>query len=78
MQKQSIMGEAPDVPVCDMSLDELLLHALVIEREAEQRYRQLAEMMARIGNKKGSENFRENVENRSQTLEDDRRANQGT
>lgn len=50
MQKQSIMGEAPDIPVCDMSLGELLLHALVIELEAVQRYRQLAEMMARIGN----------------------------
>jgi len=57
MRKQSIMGEAPDVPVCDMSLDELLLHALVIEREAEQRYRQLAEMMARIGNKKVAKIF---------------------
>lgn len=57
MQKQSIMGEAPDVPVCDMSLEELLLHALVIEREAEQRYKQLAEMMARIGNTKVAKIF---------------------
>ena len=52
MQKQSIMGEAPDIPVCDMSLEELLLHALVIELEAGQRYKQLGEMMARIGNTK--------------------------
>lgn len=57
MQKQAIMGEAPDIPPCDMSLGELLLHALVIELEAAQRYKQFAEMMARIGNTKVAKVF---------------------
>ena len=52
MQKQSIMGIAPEMPPCKMSLEELLLHALVMEREAVQRYSQLADMMERIGNSK--------------------------
>ena len=51
------MGEVPDTPTCDMSLDELLLHALVIELEAVQRYTQLAKMMDRIGNKKVAKIF---------------------
>jgi rubrerythrin len=57
MQKQSIMGEAPDIPACEMSLEELLLHALVIELEAVQRYEQLTKMMERIGNTKVAEIF---------------------
>jgi len=57
MQKQSIMGQAPDIPTCEMSLEELLLHALVIELEAVQRYEQLAKMMERIGNAKVAKIF---------------------
>ena len=52
MQQQSTMGPAPETPTCEMSLEELLLHALVIEREAVQRYKQLAEMMECTGNAK--------------------------
>ncbi|MDH3417731.1 MAG: ferritin family protein [Gammaproteobacteria bacterium] len=40
-----------------MSLEELLLHALVMEREAVQRYTQLAKMMERIGNRKVAKIF---------------------
>ncbi len=57
MQKQSIMGIAPEIPPCKMSLEELLLHALVMEREAVQRYTQLAEMMKQIGNRKVAKIF---------------------
>jgi rubrerythrin len=46
------MNAAAETPVCEMSLSELLLHALVIELEAMQRYTQLAEMMELTGNKK--------------------------
>ena len=52
MQQQSIMGLAPDIPSCDMSIEELLLHALVMEREAVQRYETLAKMMELVGNTK--------------------------
>ena len=52
MQKQSIMGIAPEVPPCEMSLEELLLHALVMEREAVHRYEELSKMMDSIGNSK--------------------------
>ena len=52
MQQQSIMGLAPETPSCDMSIKELLLHALVMEREAVQRYQTLAEMMELVGNTK--------------------------
>ena len=50
MQRPPIMSAAPNIPVCELSLPELLLHALVIELEAVQRYKQLAEMMETIGN----------------------------
>lgn len=73
MQKQSIMGEAPDIPACEMSLEELLLHALVIELEAVQRYEQLAKMMERIGNTKVARIFAKmsNIEARHvETIED--------
>lgn len=52
MQKQSIMGIVPEVPPCKMSLEELLLHALVMEREAVHRYTELSKMMELIGNSK--------------------------
>ena len=57
MLKQSITSDATDTPVCKMSLAELLLHALVIELEAMQRYKQLAEMMEQIGNTKVAKIF---------------------
>ena len=59
MQKQAIMGTSPDIPVCEMSLSELLLHALVIELEAVDRYEQLANMMEQIGNAKVANIFSE-------------------
>ncbi len=58
MQKQSIMGIEPEIPPCEMSVEELLLHALVMEREAVQRYAQLASMMERIGNRKVAKTFK--------------------
>lgn len=57
MQQQSIMGLVPEIPTCELSLDELLLHALIMEREAVQRYEQLAEMMRYAGNAKVAEFF---------------------
>ena len=57
MQRPPIMSAAPDIPVCELSLPELLLHALVIELEAVQRYEQLTKMMERIGNTKVAEIF---------------------
>lgn len=57
MQQQSIMGLAPEVPTCELSLDELLLHALIMEREAVQRYEQLAKMMECVGNTKVAKIF---------------------
>jgi len=44
------MSVAPKFPSCDMPLEELLLHALVMEREAVKRYMQLADMMEQVGN----------------------------
>jgi rubrerythrin len=40
-----------------MSLEELLLHALIMEREAVQRYKQLARMMECVGNAKVAQIF---------------------
>ena len=40
-----------------MSLEELLLHALIMEREAVQRYKQLARMMECVGNTKVAKIF---------------------
>lgn len=57
MQQQSIMGLTPETPTCDMSLEELLLHALIMEREAVQRYKQLARMMECVGNTKVAKIF---------------------
>lgn len=57
MQSPPTVGDAKDIPVCAMSLEELLLHALVIELEAAQRYRQLAEMMDQTGNRKVAKIF---------------------
>jgi len=44
---------------CEMSLRELLLHALVMELEAAQRYEQLSEMMEKTGNQRIAEFFAE-------------------
>ena len=52
MQQQSIMGIESEIPTCDMSVEELLLHALIMEKEAVQRYQTLAEMMELVGNAK--------------------------
>lgn len=57
MQRPPTPSAVSDIPVCKMSLSELLLHALVIEIEAAQRYMQLAEMMQRIGNSKVAKIF---------------------
>jgi rubrerythrin len=57
MQQQPIMGLAPETPTCEMSLEELLLHALIMEREAVQRYEQLARMMECVGNAKVAKIF---------------------
>ena len=57
MQRPPTLCEAPDIPICELSLPELLLHALVIELEAVQRYQQLADMMKQTGNRKVAEIF---------------------
>lgn len=57
MAKLPITVEPPDTPVCELSVAELLLHALVIELEATERYKQLANMMEQIGNRKVSKFF---------------------
>jgi rubrerythrin len=57
MQQPSIMGLTPETPTCEMSLEELLLHALIMEREAVQRYKQLARMMECVGNTRVAQIF---------------------
>lgn len=57
MQRSPTLSPAPEIPVCKMSLSELLLHALVIELEAVQRYEQLADMMEQTGNRKVAKIF---------------------
>jgi rubrerythrin len=57
MQQESIMGLKPETPACEMSLEELLLHALIMEREAVQRYKQLARMMECVGNARVAQIF---------------------
>ena len=57
MQCPTTMNVVSDTPPCDMSLAELLLHALVIELEAMQRYKELAKMMEQIGNRKVAKIF---------------------
>ena len=57
MHRPPTMSPAPATPVCEMSLSQLLLHALVIELEAKQRYQQLAEMMEQTGNAKVAKIF---------------------
>ena len=57
MQQQSIMGLSQESPTCEMSIEELLLHALVMEREALQRYEWLARMMEVVGNAKVAKIF---------------------
>lgn len=57
MQQQPVMGIAPEIATCDMSMEELLLHALIMEKEAVQRYELLAEMMKLAGNRKVAKIF---------------------
>ncbi|MBT8103977.1 MAG: ferritin family protein [Gammaproteobacteria bacterium] len=57
MQHVDSLSGATGTPVCNLSLSELLLHALVIELEAKHRYSELANMMAEIGNRKVSRIF---------------------
>jgi len=57
MQQRQNLNDAIGAPTCNLSLSELLLHALVIELEAMHRYTELANMMAQIGNKKVSRIF---------------------
>ena len=52
MQTLPTMSELTDAPDCKLSVPELLLHALVIELEAAERYKQLADMMEQTGNRK--------------------------
>ena len=52
MQMSPSMIDEGDIPGCKLSVRELLLHALIIELEAVERYKQLAEMMEQIGNRK--------------------------
>lgn len=57
MHRPPTLTVAPDIPVCEMSVSELLLHALVIELEAMQRYTELADMMEQTGNRKVAKIF---------------------
>jgi len=57
MQTRPTMSPAPGTDTCKLSLEELLLHALVIELEAMQRYQQLADMMEQTGNRKVAKIF---------------------
>ena len=57
MQWPPTVNAVPDVPLCNLSLAELLLHALVMELEATQRYEQLANMMEQTGNHKVAKIF---------------------
>lgn len=57
MHRPPTLSATPDIPVCELTLSELLLHALVIELEAVQRYTQLAEMMEQTGNRKVAKIF---------------------
>jgi len=57
MQIPPINGAAMEIPTCEMSLAELLLHALVMELEATERYKQLAHMMEQTGNRKVAKIF---------------------
>ncbi len=52
MQRTPTLNAAPHLPACKLNLSELLLHALVIELEAMQRYKELADMMEQTGNHK--------------------------
>jgi rubrerythrin len=57
MQERPNFSNTAGTRACKLSLGELLLHALVIEREAVHRYSELAGMMAQVGNKKVAEIF---------------------
>lgn len=52
MQILPTMSDLTDGQDCKLSVPELLLHALVIELEAAERYKQLADMMEQTGNRK--------------------------
>ena len=57
MQQPPYVSGPLDTPACKLSVAELLLHALVIELEAVQRYQQLSQMMEQTGNRKVAEIF---------------------
>jgi rubrerythrin len=57
MQYQRSSSNRTETPVCKLSVTELLLHALVIEREAKHRYDELANMMEQTGNRKVAKIF---------------------
>lgn len=57
MQRPPTIDATTNIPVCEMSAAELLLHALVMELEAAQRYKQLADMMEQTGNRKVAKIF---------------------
>jgi rubrerythrin len=57
MRHVSDLNGVPAALACNLSFDELLLHALVIEREAVHRYTELANMMEHTGNRKVSRIF---------------------
>lgn len=57
MHRPPTLNAAPRGPVCKLTVAELLLHALVIELEAMQRYRELADMMEQTGNRKVAKIF---------------------
>jgi len=57
MQMSPSMIDQGGIPECKLSVRELLLHALVIELEAAERYKQLAEIMEQIGNRKVAQIF---------------------
>lgn len=57
MHRPPTLSQVPPGPVCKFSIGELLLHALVIELEAMQRYQELAAMMEQTGNSKVAKIF---------------------
>lgn len=57
MRHLTATSDPSGTPPCQLTLPELLLHALVIEREAAHRYQELANMMKQAGNRKVSKIF---------------------
>lgn len=57
MRHPPMTPDQASTPLCQLTLPELLLHALVIELEAMHRYEELANMMEQTGNRKVSKIF---------------------